>query len=68
MNKNVNKYLWLEWFQLVEKNCEIAALMNQTFENATLKKTETWDFPGSPVVKTLPFQCNGHGFDPWSED
>ena len=23
------------------------------------------DFPGSPVVKTLCFQCKGHGFDPW---
>ena len=26
------------------------------------------DFPGGPVVKTLCFQCRGHGFDPWSED
>ena len=23
-------------------------------------------FPGSPVVKTLCFQCRGHGFNPWS--
>ena len=23
-----------------------------------------WDFPGSPLVKTLPFHCKGHGFDP----
>lgn len=23
------------------------------------------DFPGSPVVKTLGFQCRGHGSDPW---
>ena len=23
------------------------------------------DFPGGPVVKTLPFQCKGHGFDLW---
>ena len=22
-------------------------------------------FPGGPVVKTLSFQCRGHGFDPW---
>ena len=22
--------------------------------------------PGGPVVKTLHFQCRGHGFDPWS--
>ena len=25
------------------------------------------DFPGVPVLKTAPFQCGGHGFDPWSE-
>ena len=23
-----------------------------------------WNFPGGPVVKTLHFQCRGHGFDP----
>ena len=23
------------------------------------------DFPSGPVVKTLHFQCRGHGFDPW---
>ena len=27
--------------------------------------TYTWDFSGDPVVKTLDFQCRGHGFDPW---
>ena len=25
-----------------------------------------WDFPGGPVVKTLPSQYRGPGFDPWS--
>ena len=25
------------------------------------------DFPGSPVVKTPCFYCQGHGFDPWLE-
>ena len=24
------------------------------------------DFPGSPVAKTLPFQCRGPRLDPWS--
>ena len=24
----------------------------------------TWDFPGSPVVKTVHFQCGGCGFNP----
>ena len=23
------------------------------------------DFPGSPVVDTLRFQCRGNEFDPW---
>ena len=30
------------------------------------KKNKVEDFPGSPVVKTPPFHCRGHGFDPWS--
>ena len=25
-----------------------------------------WDFPGSPVVKTLCFHYRKHRFDPWS--
>ena len=29
-------------------------------------KLDVRDFPGGPVVKTLHFQCRGHGFDPWS--
>ena len=24
------------------------------------------DFPGSPMAKTLHFQCRGPGFNPWS--
>ena len=24
------------------------------------------DLPGGPVGKTLPSQCRGHGFNPWS--
>ena len=31
----------------------------------TDKKNSPWDFPGSPVVKTLPFQYTGHGFNLW---
>ena len=27
-----------------------------------------WNFPDSPVVKTLCFQSRGHGFDPWPVD
>ena len=26
----------------------------------------SWEFPGSPVVRTLCFHCKGHGFNPWS--
>ena len=25
-----------------------------------------WEFPGVPLVRTLPFHCRGHGFSPWS--
>ena len=26
---------------------------------------QPWEFPGCPVVRTLPFHCRGHRFDPW---
>ena len=29
-----------------------------------IKESLTWDFPGSPVVKTPGFQCRGHKFNP----
>ena len=32
----------------------------------TQVKSETRDFPGGPVVKTLFSQCRGHGLDAWS--
>ena len=28
-------------------------------------KTRNWDFPGSPMVKTLHFHCRGQRFSPW---
>ena len=30
-----------------------------------LKGRKKRDSPGVPVVKTLSFQCRGHGFSPW---
>ena len=29
-------------------------------------KIQLRDFPGGPVAKTLPSQCRGPGFNPWS--
>ena len=29
------------------------------------KVTMVREFPRGPVVRTLPFHCKGHGFDPW---
>ena len=26
------------------------------------------DFPGGPMVKNLPSNAKGHGFNPWSGD
>ena len=28
-------------------------------------KTYSGDFPGGPVVRNLPANSRGHGFDPW---
>ena len=30
------------------------------------EKERVRDFPGGPVVRTLPFKCRGQGFNPWS--
>ena len=32
----------------------------------TIFRIDNWDFPGGPVIKTLGFQCRGHGYDHWS--
>ena len=31
----------------------------------SFKIDDSWDFPGGPVVKTLPSHCTGCEFDPW---
>ena len=33
-----------------------------------LKISLPWEFPGSPVFRTLCFQCRGQRFDPWLEN
>ena len=30
-----------------------------------IRMKDLGNFPGSPVVKTLSFQCKGQGFNPW---
>ena len=30
-----------------------------------VRKRKSRDFPGGPVVKTLPFHHRGHRFNPW---
>ena len=44
-----------------ERHCELKC---QVCVN-TLKAHVWGEFPGGPVVKTLPIQCRGHGFNPW---
>ena len=36
------------------------------YPEETIIQKDTWDFPGSPVVKIPCFHCRGLGFDPWS--
>ena len=38
-------------------------LLDCQMPNGTFKP-ERRDFPGGPVVKNLPFNAGGHGFDP----
>ena len=37
---------------------------NHGHHGATIKKT-CEEFPGDPEVRTLCFQCRGHGFGSW---
>ena len=39
----------------------------QPVEEKKKKSKNPGDFPGSPVVKTLPSNTGGEGFSPWSE-
>ena len=40
---------------------------HSAIERNVLSKTLfVWDFPGSPVVRTLHLHCSEHGFNPWS--
>ena len=32
-----------------------------------MSKDCIWELPGSPVVRTLRFQCHGPWFNPWLE-
>ena len=41
---------------------------NRQFTDTSMKDGSKQDSPGSPVVKTLSFQCRARGFDPWSEN
>jgi len=37
-----------------------------TLDKAALNISGVGAIPDGPVVKTLCFQCRGHGLDPWS--
>ena len=55
-----------------EVNCRGQALVSTKPQASCRQKSRNLslpsrDFPGSPVVKTLHFQCRGCRFDPWSE-
>ena len=39
-----------------------------TITQSRALKTETWEFPGNPVIGTWQFCCRGPRFDPWLEN
>ena len=37
-----------------------------SLQASTIRNTDSGNFPGGPVAKTLSYQCRWPGFDPWS--
>ena len=70
---NVNKNMrmtTLKWYVMILKPHYVEkAILLWYFsckkEEKIIQYTWIWEFPGSPVVRTLRFHCWGSGFDPW---
>ena len=45
---------------------EIQLCVWNVFSEEDLRRGDSQNSPGGPVVKTLCFYCREHGFDPWS--
>ena len=57
-----------EWEGLRGMPTSTKASLQPVEEKKKKKKSKNpGDFPGSPVVKTLPSDTGGEGFSPWSE-
>ena len=42
-----------------------ALIVKKDVKKTWFNISDPWDIPRGPVVKTPPFHCRGHGFDPW---
>ena len=49
--------------QDMQRNRKVQPITHQ--KKGRQQKLPVRDFPGSPEVKNLHFQCRGHGSDPW---
>ena len=69
INKNM-RMTTLKWYVMILKPHYVKkAILLWYFsckkEEKIIQYTWIWEFPGSPVVRTLRFHCWGSGFDPW---
>ena len=48
------------------RNLFLPGVFSVASDRKPTSKRQSQGFPGSPVVKTVLFQCRGHTFDPWS--
>ena len=55
----ISLFTWADQFPILQKTVTLGLSASWN------KKGHNWDFPGSPVVRTLSFHCRGHKFNPW---
>ena len=64
LKKHTRRYRWsIMSLVYVRKASQLVHI----YKDRSLNQ-KCWEFPASPVVRTLCFHCSGQSLDPWSEN